>query len=152
MKLKHLIGSNSIEEKFYGRLVTNMYRNEKVSYSPIRMTETYKSSFKDISQSLYNSFRLRASWITYYNEIATVFDSDSIDVIHRAKTISLSLKVLEILQDNYDLDEVLVFKTLKQMLKDRALKLHPSFGDQNFSIKSLREYVNRQLAIDINNN
>jgi hypothetical protein len=72
-----------------------------------------------------------------------VFDSDSIDVIHRAKTISLCTKVLEILQVNYSQDENFVFDALKKVLKKYKLKMHSSFGEQDYTIKNLSEYVNR---------
>lgn len=152
MKLKDLIASKFIEDKCSNQLVASL--TSKLCNSTLQPEEQeYTSKIaSDISTSLYSAYRSRESWITIYNQKVTVLDKDLLDVIHCSKTISLCKKTLEILQDNYDLEEAFVFKTLKQMLKDRGLKLHSSFVEQAFSIKNLREYINRQLAIDINNN
>ena len=152
MKLKDLIASKFIEDKCSNQVVANL--TSKLCNSTLQPEEKECTSkiASDFSTSLYSAYRSRASWLVIYNEIVTVLDKDLLDVIHRSKTIALFKKALEILERNYTLNEVLVFKSLKQMLKDRELKLHSSFGEQDFSLKNLREYLNRQLAIDINNN
>ena len=152
MKLKDLIASKFFEDTHSNRLVTSF--SSKLRNSNLQPEEEAFSSklASDISSSLYSVYRSRESWIKIYNQVVTVLDKDLLDVIHRSKTIAVFEKTLKILEGNYTLNEVLVFKILQQMLKDKELKLHSSFDKQDFSIKNLREYINRQLAIDINNN
>jgi len=143
MKLKDLIASKFIEDKCSNQVVANLTSKLCNSTRQLEEMECTSKIASDFSTSLYFAYRSRESWITIYNQIVTVLDKDLLDVIHRSKTIAVFKKTLEILEGSYTLNEVLVFKSLKQMLKDRKLKLHSSFGEQDFSIKKLREYVNR---------